>query len=290
MKCGSEMLDQSEMYSGHQWHDDGWQYGAFASLLDRLERQASPDCQVIEWGSPVPVFGDIVNSRVATVGLNPSNREFMDENGAELTGCHRRFPTLNSLGITTWLEADTRHLDAMVGACRTYFHGNPYDAWFRRLDTVTASFNATFYGDNPTACHLDLIPFATKSKWTELSGTVRNELMDLASDSLVQLISHSEIEIIVLNGKSVVDYFQSTFKVDLQQVEIPGASLPRKAGPEVPGFGYRGVSDCLAGEQLPCRLLVLGYNHNLQSSFGVTRRAIDSIGVWLAESVEVFGE
>ncbi len=38
----------------------------------------------ISWASPVPSFGNISRSNIATLGINPSNREFVDENGHEL--------------------------------------------------------------------------------------------------------------------------------------------------------------------------------------------------------------
>ena len=55
---------------------------------------------MIPWSCPVPAFGDLLNSFVATLGLNPSNREFVDEEGNELEGAARRLHTLRSLSLS----------------------------------------------------------------------------------------------------------------------------------------------------------------------------------------------
>jgi hypothetical protein len=58
-------------------------------LLSRLVRDlvdSNMDSNVIPWACPIPSFGDLTRARVATLGLNPSNREFVDERGNELDG------------------------------------------------------------------------------------------------------------------------------------------------------------------------------------------------------------
>ena len=84
-------------------------------------------------------------ARVATLGLNPSNREFVDGNGAELVGDSRQFHTLASLGLSTWDDADANHIDRILTSCCDYFASNPYDRWFRRLDAVVSATGASFY-------------------------------------------------------------------------------------------------------------------------------------------------
>src|SRR3972149_4645165 len=140
-----------------------------ATLVDRLGGSAISRTSVIRWGCPVPSFGDLSNSRVATLGLNPSNREFVDEHGKELRGTSRRFHTLSSLGLTSWSDADARHLRLILETCRSYFLTNPYDWCFRRLDQVVAGANASYYNASCRACHPDLIPYATSRQGTELS-------------------------------------------------------------------------------------------------------------------------
>lgn len=258
-------------------------YSTLSGLIDRLDSSTIYGSGVIRWGAPVLSFGDLSISKVATLGLNPSNREFVDESGKELQGALRRFHTLGSLGLDSWAEADVRHLDIILESCRTYFRGNPYDRWFRKLDKVVTGAEASFYDSRHTACHLDLIPYATVRKWGELSGRQRSRLMALVGDSLGMLLSESPVNILILNGKSVVQYFQDVASVTLDTEVMPGWTLPRSTKGGVTGVAYRGVVNALCGVSLRQEVLVLGYNHNIQSSFGVTTEVINAIRKWIAQ-------
>lgn len=258
---------------------------ALATLIDRLDSPAVAGTDVIRWGSPVPSFGDLSTSRVATLGLNPSNREFVDELGDELQGSFRRFHTLNSLGLESWADADARHLRLILESCRTYFLGNPYDRWFKRLDQVISGANASFYDESHSACHLDLIPYATARKWTELTARQRSSLLAVAADTLGLLLRDSAVRILILNGRSVVELFQDVAGICLEQQRMPAWSLTRQPKPDVPGSAYKGMVDSLSGFKFTHEILILGYNHNLQSSFGVTRAVILAIRDWISRMV-----
>ena len=256
-------------------------FPALVSLLDRIADDAAREAGVIEWGCPVPAFGDPTVARVATLGLNPSNREFVDDDGVELSGDARRFHTLASLGLSTWEEAHAGHVDSILVSCCDYFSGNPYDRWFRRLDLVVAPTGASFYDAMAPACHLDLIPYATARKWTALSAQQRSGLMRLAGDALGLLLRQSAVRVLILNGQSVVSHFQNVTGIALSRTEMAEWALPRQSGNDVPGYAYQGFADTVLGHPLPHELLVLGFNHNLQSSYGVTGRVIESIGRWV---------
>ena len=104
-------------------------------LINRLDREEMCGTGVIHWSCPVMSFGDPIHSRVATVGINPSNREFVDDMGFELQGADRRFHTLTSLGLDSWLGADARHLGLILETYNSLTSiGSPYSAWFSKLD------------------------------------------------------------------------------------------------------------------------------------------------------------
>ena len=264
---------------------------ALATLIDRLASSAMSGMDVIHWGAPVPCFGDLSRSHVATLGLNPSNREFVDDRGVELLGPHRRFHTLNSLGLGSWLDADARHLRLILDSCRTYFFGNPYDRWFKKLDRVISGIGASYYSASNSACHVDLIPYATTRKWTELTVRERSSLLAIAADSLALLLRDSAVRVLILNGRSVVEQFRELSGVQLECHEMREWSLSRNRKPDVAGFGYSASVKTLCGVTLSNRLLVLGYNHNIQSSFGVTTLAVEAIRRWVTQATtEVTGE
>lgn len=259
-------------------------HSTLATLINRLERSDISRANVIKWGCPVPSFGDLSRSQVATLGLNPSNREFVDEAGSELQGAARRFHTLGSLNIKSWAEVDARHMRMILESCCTYFRGNPYDRWFKRLDQVVSGTKASYYDDSHAACHLDLIPYATARKWTELTTQQRSLLLSISGDTLGLLLRDSPVRVLILNGKSVLRQFQEIAGVILESREMPTWSLPRQSKPDVTGIAYRGVVDTLSGISLGRQLLVLGFNHNLQSSFGVTTEVVHAIRRWIARA------
>jgi len=260
-------------------------YTTLTTLINLLDSGPMSNAGVISWGSPVPSFGDFSASKVATLGLNPSNREFVDEAGNELTGKFRRFHTLNSLGLESWSDVDARHLQLIWDSCQHYFWINPYDRWFRVLDLVISGVNATYYGKSATACHLDLIPYATSQKWTELSKKQRSTLLSMVGNTLGQIVRESPIKLIILNGKSVVEMFQDISGVHLEKQKMPSWSLPRRSTLNVVGVAYHGITNTLSGIPLGRDLLVLGFNHNLQSSFGVTSKVLREIRHWIANMV-----
>lgn len=246
--------------------------------------------RVIRWGCPVPSFGDLSISRIATLGLNPSHREFVDDSGNELQGVSRRFHTLRSLDLTSWADVDARHLRLILESCRTYFLRNSYDRWFKRLDRVISGMNASFYGGSSRACHLDLIPYATSHKWTDLTARQRSSLLAVAADTLGLLLRDSPVRVLILNGRSVVEYFEEIASISLEKQPMRNWSLPRRSSPRVTGFAYRGVVHALSGVRLNSKLLILGFNHNLQSSFGVTTEVIHAIRGWISRAVREGGQ
>lgn len=256
-------------------------HATLAALIDRLDDRELAKTDVIKWGAPVPSFGDLSKSKIATVGLNPSNREFLDDAGSELQGISRRFHTLRSLGIADWSDADARHMRVMLDSCRMYFSMNPYDAWFKKLDQVLARTEHSFYGSDSGACHLDLVPYATSKKWGEIPPQQRSSLLSVAADTLGLLLRDSPVRVLVLNGISVVTNFEKMTSTTLTRKRMPRWSLPRRDAPNVQGFSYRSIIDTLSGVRLPQRILILGYNHNIQSSFGVTTAVITAIRNWI---------
>lgn len=259
-------------------------FPTLVKLLDRMVAEDAKAGDVIAWGAPVPAFGNPDLARVATLGLNPSNREFVDTDGVELSGDDRRFHTLHSLGLSTWDQVEGDHLDRILTSCTQYFAGNPYDQWFRRLDGIISATGSSYYSAASPACHLDIIPYATSQKWTALSNRQRAGLLRLAGDTLALLLSTSAIRVLILNGQSVVSYFEEATGIQLTRTEMQEWALPRQSGNDVPGFAYQGSVETMSGYALPEQLLVLGFNHNLQSSYGVTSKVLAAIRSWIGRA------
>jgi hypothetical protein len=254
-------------------------YNPLLTFLDRLSKPGLSS-RVLNWACPVPFFGGLDSARVASVGINPSASEFLGSSGLELDGVNRRFPTLRSLGLRSWNQIGSDGVIKIRKACDQYFLGNPYTRWFGVLETLFTDSGLTYYGREPSICHLDLVPYATSQRWGDLDQKTRSDLISLTRDSLALVVQESNIEVIVLNGRSVVASFQELTRVDYQIAEMPAWNLPRTSTP-VGGLSYTGRLDSIGGVSLERSVRVLGFNHNLQSSFGVTREVVSAIGSWL---------
>jgi hypothetical protein len=258
--------------------------GPLSELITRLHETKLPKTHIIPWSCPIPSFGDIFSAKVATLGLNPSNREFVDETGSELIGVARRFHTLRSLGLGCWSDARRSHAKLIWDSCRTYFSRNPYDIWFKQLDNVIGGTTASYYSVSNTACHLDLIPYATVCKWTDLNHQQRQILFTIAADTLAVILRQSSVKLLVLNGRSVVANFERMAGIQLEKQLMKEWSLPRRLQAPVAGIGYTGSINQLFGIALKRRIAVIGFNHNIQSSFGVTKTVKTSIRSWVAQA------
>lgn len=253
-----------------------------AELTCRLDSSYFQEFSVIHWASPVLSFGDLSTSKLATVGLNPSNREFMEPSGKELSGSLRRFHTLGSLELDRWSDIRSDQLDKILDSCSEYFNHNPYDAWFRSLEKLFMEAGASYYGLFANACHLDLVPYATEVKWGSLSTIQRLGLLESSGDALGRLLQHSRVEVLLLNGQSVIANLQSISDCSLVRMPVEEWALPRRNRKGVIGYSYKGHVTRICGVDLEREISVLGYNHNIQSSFGVTTEVRTAIQKWIA--------
>ncbi|WP_345215536.1 hypothetical protein [Georgenia halophila] len=248
------------------------------------ELDSAYDSEVVRWACPVPFFGRITEATVATVGINPSNREFVGPDGAELDGQCRRLPTLGSLALEDWSKADGGDIRALTHACLDYFDRNPYRHWFDVLERMLKVGGFSYYTGRRSA-HLDLVAYATGTKWGALPPSLRSRLIARGRNTLAEIIRDSPVEVLVLNGRSVVNEFVVSSQVDLSATPVPGWTLPRAAGPGVGGVRYSGTLTSLGGIEFDRPVRVVGFNHNLQSSFGVTKSVVRQIAKEVGESV-----
>lgn len=258
-------------------------YATTARLVDRLS-SGTYDADVLGWASPVPFFGRLEHATVATIGINPSNREFVDSTGSELGEADRRLPTLASLGIEAWSAASASDVRRIARSCHGYFEANPYRLWFDVLDRMLRFGGASYYSDS-FACHLDLVPFATSVKWGALNKGTTRALVIEGVRTMAELLRDSSIGLIILNGRAVVSAFEALAETTLKASDVGDWTLPRKQGRGVQGSSYTGSIRSMAGVDFDHTIRVFGYNHNLQSSFGVTNQVVRRIGARVGEEI-----
>ena len=91
----------------------------------------------------------------------------------------------------------------------------------------------------------------------------------------------SSIRLLVLNGSGVIAHFENIAGVSLDARVTSDWALRRRTQSDVAGVAYQGTVSQLLGVNLKRDLLVVGFNHNIQSSFGVTREVRSSIRGWV---------
>ena len=242
------------------------------TMIERLDSRHVADTSVIPWASPVPSFGD-PKSRLATLGLNPSPREFVDTFGNPIRrNSRRRLHTLESLGLATWAQAGERHVRLIWDACRFYFSNNPYDRWFKHLDDVISGAGFSYYAPLHNACHFDLVPFATENTWDKLSDDRRVQLVDASKDTLGSLLRDSSVQVLILNGSDVFNEFQPITDHSLREHPMPNSSAR----------AYTGSINTLAGIPLGREVHILGFSAYIQRA---SHQDTTAIKQWLTQTI-----
>jgi hypothetical protein len=135
---------------------------------------------------------------------------------------------------------------------------------FDQLEKILAACGGSYY--DGTACHLDIVQWATDPSWGKLPKTVRQRLVTEDHGFLLnQFQDSATIQTALLNGRSVIEHFSESLRVELRE--------------EDPLAGYAKHNTRLFVGKLLGRVLVIGWSTNLQSSFGVSnelRRALAS--------------
>jgi hypothetical protein len=174
-------------------------------VAERIRRPVPAGMYVLDGSLPVVSFGDPDAATVATLSLNPSWIEFQSQSGGWLLGERRRLASLISLGVDDPRELTDEQVAVVVRDSNEYFSGpNWYRGWFHWLEALLQAAVAGSYLDG-SACHLDLVQWATKPAQGELPSDVWNRLVEQDREFLRWQLRNSNVEIVLLNGASIVD-------------------------------------------------------------------------------------
>jgi hypothetical protein len=227
-----------------------------AYLIRRAIAQPPDDCFVVEGSTPVISFGNPVQARVATLGINPSRNEFLSQSGTLMTGKKRRLATLESLKIVDRSVIDEGHGESVLDGCADYFTVRSY-AWFRPLNFILTESIGASYGTD--ACHLDLVQWATDPVWRALDKTIRSKLLDDGVEFLKAQLASEKYRLVIVNGRTVMNV-----------IEAAGITSWLSVGPVL----RNPTTHLYVGERGNQRFL--GWSCNLQSQPGA-RRHIDAL-------------
>jgi hypothetical protein len=189
----------------------GWQ-------VEMAARQAPQVRQIVPGSTPVVSFGDPLRADVVTVGINPSSAEFC-RGGVLRTGPQRRLATMDSIGAEPGRPLSPDQARTIVADCNTYFARNPYRTWFDPLDRILRiAVGASYYAG--TACHLDLVQWATVQVWGQLHDPPAARLLiEEGRQHLRRLLEASGVRLVLLNGISVVKQVTAAELCRLHEVQ-----------------------------------------------------------------------
>ena len=240
----------------------GWQ-------VEMAARTTPAVVSIVERSTPVLSFGDALRADVATLGINPSRQEFYSTEGELLIGAQRRLATTDSLGITAGQPLTEDQGRRVVAESNDYFARNPYN-WFNPLEALLNTAASASYYDR-SACHLDLVQWATDPVWGKLTDRgAAALLLEEGRLHLETLLARSNVHLVLLNGATVVEQLQNIGLARLREVKK------------------------IAKGNATCRLLVgeghginyVGWSTNLQTSFGVPNEFKQRLAGEVKELVE----
>lgn len=142
-------------------------------IIDFIAKRNDPALKkvIVENSIPVIWFGNIdkyldSEKRILTVGLNPSNIEFPEDNP------QKRFDAVN---LT--LPVDSHMIEGLKCVLNSYFDKEPYSKWFSSGEKVLDCLDASYYSDrgkNNQAIHIDIYSaIATNPTWGRLDKVDR---------------------------------------------------------------------------------------------------------------------
>ena len=171
-----------------------------ANLFARLRQPLSP--ATVRGTLPVLFFGDLLEAEVATVGLNPSDREYLSKGGLMLAGAAQRFATLDSVGATDRASLTDSQCEEAIAWMRDYYApGKPVYGWFNALTRVVDGFGASFR--ERTATHLDLVQESTSPVWGDLSKAEKTALLEEDLPFLEWELRAFPLRAVICTGKTV---------------------------------------------------------------------------------------
>jgi hypothetical protein len=181
--------------------------------LERIMRPAPTGLGVVPVTTPVVSFGDISRARIATISINPSHREFVDSKGALLAPGKKRLVDRESLAGAFERELTKQDAQAVLDGCNSYFtHGKTY-GWFKTMQAAALDpFNIHYASGS--ACHLDLVQWATYPIWRDLSNAQRQQLLQEDSSFLAHQLKSHTFSLVLMNGQQVVSQLTEAGIID----------------------------------------------------------------------------
>lgn len=189
-----------------------------------IERAARPNPgfqEIVSGSTPITSFGNPSKSKIATLGINPSSKEFTtgSKNIKRLLPVKKkRLIDYESLEkkFGTYLTND--EAKKVVIGCHNYFENNNwYQTWFKPMeDYVLSQFGASYFSNSKVrACHLDIIQWATDPVWGQMTDlNTKQKLLEQDRKFLEKQLTSFDFDYILLNGAQAINGANNTGVVE----------------------------------------------------------------------------
>lgn len=184
------------------------------TILEYIKQPIPENMDIVSQSVPILFFGHIENAHIATIGINPSDKEFLSIDKIILEKKEKRLKDRQDLNKSDNDELSMDDAREIYDSKTKYFKKNPYKPWFGEKNTgnmerILKIFNKSYSYYNDTAIHLDITPWATSKKWKEYNDNEKKLLITLGNDIAIKIIKNSNIKILYINGKSVLKYLEN---------------------------------------------------------------------------------
>jgi hypothetical protein len=228
--------------------------------------------QIVEFSTPVVSFGYPKTAKVATLGINPSSNEFQIGNGNKnpLPSSKKRLVDTEVLGVSKPLGLNRAAAIQVIEGCYSYFKNNPYE-WFDDLQQYALTPTGTSF-QNGSACHLDIVQWATDPVWQDkkMPKNIKKLLLDSDKEFLKYQLTAYDFSYIFLNGSTVLDQVE---KLDLVSLEQVGQVRFNQTGTK---------SRIVAGQLGSKRFIGWGINAGYGASY---KPGLEDLANWLKNNV-----
>ncbi len=223
-----------------------------SQILNFIKQPIPQDIDIVKKSIPVPFFGNIEKARVATISINPSNKEFEDKNHKTLIKSKKRFSDREILNATdNDVLNDEQRLtvfDSLINYFNqknnNYYH--PYKTWFNWLDRYVGDMFGCSYYDG-TMVNLDIYPWATAIKWGNIDPKTKDNILK----------QYSLLKDILLDKEALFDYVYINGATVKNQIEkYLGVTIPEYSCGQLSIYNYK----------MPNGIILVGSSCYIQNS------------------------
>ena len=191
--------------------------------IERVLRPKPKIKEILPGSTPVISFGNPHKSTVATLGINPSTKEFLigNKNKRLRPIGSKRLIDLEILKKQENEPLSIKDAEIIIQSCYEYFENkNWYKSWFKPMEQMVLSQLGFSYfaGNSPKACHLDIVQWATDPVWSLVSKRSKELLVESDREFLAKQLKVHKFKFILLNGDSAIAGANQTGVVNCETI------------------------------------------------------------------------